>query len=88
MENQNELGTISQQAPVYDDDEVQFMELLPARKRQKWDMESWTERGMYVPLKLTPEELKQAQENALRINGVVDDEATQKKAAELTKEVR
>ena len=64
------------------------MELRPARKRQKWDMESWTERGMYVPLKLTPEELKMAQARAVLINGVVDDVGAQKKAEELAKELR
>ena len=49
-------------------------------------MESWTGREEYVPLNLTPEQLKTAQENALKINGVIDDVAVQKKATETTKE--
>ena len=62
------------------------MEFRPEGKRQKREMESWTGREEYVPLNLTPEQLKKAQENALKINGVIDDVAVQKKATETTKE--
>ena len=58
------------------------MEFRPEGKRQKREMESWIGREEYVPLNLTLEHLKRAQENALKINGVVDDVAVQKKAAE------
>ena len=64
---------------------MQFMDFRPEGKRQKCGMESWTTRGMYVPFNLTPEELKKAQEHAVKIHGHVGDVAAQKKTTEVKK---
>ena len=84
IENQNGSRNISQQAPILDDEEVQFVGFRPGGKRRNWDLESWAARGMFVPLNLTPEERRKAQQNSVKGNGVVGGVAVQKKATGAT----
>ena len=82
IENQKGSRTISQQAPILDDEEVQFVGFTPGGKRRNWDLESWAARGMFAPL--TPEERRKVQQNSLKGNGVVGGVAVQKKATGAT----